>query len=302
MQNLDEMARWLADGKTRKAGKLARKSEDFPTAAQTPETGKPARKSADPITPVVTRVFAEAPFSAYGPVVPDTLRGGEKGPTPLVRELAANFKQVIERLDPKQRPTFYEALADLDKYNLMQPETAMSNRAGATARRRQASAIAGGFVSMFGSVKALLNVGDAYKGGMMQIYVNERRSVIRPEMVTVTVGLWGPKALLDWRAHEWRYKDGLPYLWLMLPPGKRIHEAPLSTVLVMFLPDDPYRAHDAAVYAQRTINRMVSDNALDFADVDEGGEQETNRLLEMSPYLLSAGIVIAGFLVVLLNS
>ena len=152
-----------------------------------------------------------------------------------------------------------------------------------------------------GYIGHLLSGSGAYHQGMMQVIVNERRSLIRPEMVTGQVEAWIPKALLFWRSHEWRYRDGRPYLWLQLTAGKRIPE--LKTTLdYLFLGNDLYRAKDAAVYAQRSWNRMISDSALDFADVDEGDTEGDNRLKELLPYFLAGGIVLGGILLVIMTA
>ena len=89
----------------------------------------------------------------------------------------------------------------------------------------------------------------------MLVVANERRSPIRRQLVTGQSRAWIPKALLFWRSHEWRYNNGRPYLWLMLPATKRIEETLKTTLDYLQLPNDPYRAKDAAVYAQRSWNR-----------------------------------------------
>ena len=142
--------------------------------------------------------------------------------------------------------------------------------------------------------------GGGFHDGMMQVIVNERRSVIRTEMVTGQVEAWIPKALLFWRSNDWRYRSGKPYLWLMLPYGERIQNSLKSTLDYLRLPNDPHRAKDAAVYAQRSWNRMLSDNALDFADIDKA-ETGDNRLKEYLPWLSAVGIVGTGILLVLLT-
>ena len=141
----------------------------------------------------------------------------------------------------------------------------------------------------------------AYYQGMMLVVVDERRSRIRREMVTGQVEAWVPKPLLSWRSHEWRYRDGRPYLWLQLPDGKRIQDELKTTLDYLLLPNDPHRAEDAAVYAQRSLNRMTSDNALDFADIDEGANDD-NRLMEFMPYMTAAAIVLCGILLVIMTS
>ena len=148
----------------------------------------------------------------------------------------------------------------------------------------------------------LLSASGAYHQGMMLVIVNERRSVIRPEMVTGEVEAWIPKALLSWRSHEWRYRDGQPYLWLQLPVGERIEKMLRSTVDYLLLPNDLFRAIDSAVYAQRSYNRMLSDSALDFADIEEGDTEGESRLKELLPWLTPPGIVLSGVLLVLMTS
>ena len=143
-------------------------------------------------------------------------------------------------------------------------------------------------------------MGGGFHDGMMLVIVNERRSVIRTQMVTGQVEAWIPKALLFWRANDWRYRSGKPYLWLMLPYGDRIQDKLKGTLDYLRLPNDPHRAKDAAVYAQRSWNRMISDSALDFMDIDKG-ETDDNRLKEYLPWLSAVGIVGTGILLVLLT-
>ena len=250
-------------------------------------------------------------------------------------------------VSPDNHATLAEALADLETYNLLQPNQAMSMRQGVEARRRQWNQMAGGqagkpdyrwigaglvgglltgaiaslvvppvpsvpvpmslllallLAPAGGYVGHLLSNTGAYSVGMMLVIVNERRSVIRPEMVSGQVEAWIPKALLAWRSHEWRYKNGRPYLWLQLPTGQRIQDVLKTTLDYLFLPNDLLRAHDAAVYARRSWNRMISDNALDFADVDKGDRDAADRLKELLPYLMAAGIILGGILLVIMTS
>ena len=163
--------------------------------------------------------------------------------------------------------------------------------------------IMGGLLATAGGVGGhFIGASGAFHQGMMLVVVNERRSVIRPEIVTGQVEVWIPKVLLAWRAHDWRYRNGKPYLWLMLPIGKRIKDELRSTLDYLRLPNDDYRAQDAAIYAQRSWNRMISDSALDFADIDAGDDGTNNSLKEFAPYLLAAGIVLGGIILVIMNS
>ena len=140
----------------------------------------------------------------------------------------------------------------------------------------------------------------SYHDAMILIVANERRSRIRKHMVTAQTRAWVPKTLVAFRSQDWRYAGGRPYMWLMLPYGVRIHEAIRGTASYLSLPDDFYRAKDAAVYAQRAWNRMVSDNGDDYAALDEP-EEEVNRLTEIGPWLGAAVIVGAGILMFLLT-
>ena len=255
------------------------------------------------------------------------------------------------------RTTILEAFANLDRYNLLQPNQAVGK--GVQARRRQWNVIAGGRAGQAnlgwigvgvaaGAVTGLIvglqappvdvtgllawldvpqitervNLGlplalalgptggyaahlfrasGAYYQGMMQAIVNERRSLIRPEMVTGQVEVWIPKALLSWRSHEWRYREGRPYIWLQLPGGKRIENELKTTRDYLLLPNDLHRAKSAALYAQRNFNRMISDSAEDYADVDEGEDAGDSRLNELLPFLFAIAIVLGGILLVIMT-
>ena len=140
----------------------------------------------------------------------------------------------------------------------------------------------------------------SYYEGMVLIIVNERRSRIRKEVVTAQAEAWVPKPLVAYRSQDWRYAAGRPYLWLMLPFGARIHETLLRTDDYLTLSNDYFRAKDAAVYAQRSWNRMVSDNGDDYAHLDDG-ESDENRMVELLPWIAAAAFVVSGVLMVLLT-
>ena len=119
---------------------------------------------------------------------------------------------------------------------------------------------------------------------MIRVYVNERRSVKIPEKVTAQAECWAPKALLAHRAHDWSYDGDKAYLWVMLPPGTRmVDRLQRGTWDYIELLSDPYRAPDDAVYAQRNVNRMISENATLHADAAD----DTNDCPEISWLLLS---------------
>ena len=140
-----------------------------------------------------------------------------------------------------------------------------------------------------------------YKGSMMLTIVNERRSRKRKVMVTAQAECWVPKVLVQHRSHDWRYEGGLPYLWLMLPYGRRVEEMLHGTMDYLELAADPYRAQDDAVYAQRNSNRMVSDNALMHSAADDDGEPES-QLAEWLPWFAFAGEIVAGILLYVLST
>ena len=144
---------------------------------------------------------------------------------------------------------------------------------------------------------------SGYHDGMMQVFVNERLTPIpRGEMVTAQAELWVPKALLAWRAHVWRYSNGRPYMWLRLPFGVRLLEAVEGTLSVLTLANDEYRAMDAAVYSQRSVNRMISDSGLDFAEIDNPGEEGNPMIELLLPYVPAVIMVGIGMLVVMMNA
>ena len=141
---------------------------------------------------------------------------------------------------------------------------------------------------------------DSFYHGMMRVIVNERRTPIRPELVTGEVEIWIPKTLLSWRSHEWRYWQGRPYMWLQLVEA-RIQDRLSGTLDYLLLPNDPHRAKDAAVYMQRSINRLITDSALDLADIDKGEEPEDSRLKEYAPWVVPALITIGSLLLVIMT-
>ena len=255
---------------------------------------------------------------------------------------------VLDRVPENQLKVFGEAVQDLFRYGLTQPDRADVSPDGVKARVRQWGEISGrrqtvrarllgvaaivagtvaGFVigiplaqeslpdilqpSVLGAVLGagggwflgrFIRQSSGYHDGMMQVFVNERLTPITPAMATAQVELWVPKALLAFRAHEWRYSNGRPYLWLRLPYGVRLLEAVDGTISVLTLANDEHRALDAAVYSQRSVNRMISDSGLDFAEIDNPGE-EGNPMLEMVlPYVPAVVMVGIGVLVVMLNS
>ena len=246
----------------------------------------------------------------------------------------------------ERRSTFLEALADLERFNLLQPPQPGQMQAGVAARNRQWAKMRGGvgetganlmFLAAGAGGGALFGVfvavaippvflispfviggligaaiggflGYALKGmnkyeqGMLRAIVNERLSPIRPEMVTGQVEAWIPKALLSWRSHEWRYIGGKPYLWFHLPVGTRIQGTLKGTLDYLMLPNDLYRARDAAVYAQRNWNRRISNAALDYADVDADEEGGDNKLLTLAPWILAGLILLVATLIVVMKS
>ena len=242
---------------------------------------------------------------------------------------------------------FLEAIVDLDRFNLLQPNPNQAMGPGSQARSRQWDRIAGGQAAKmsFGFIAIGLSVGavvgaaiglqvppvaetipqaplalalvlaplggyaghvlgglNAYQQGQMLVVANERRSPIRPEMVTGQVEAWVPKALLAWRSHEWRYSDGKPYLWVQLQARQRIQEVLTGTLDYLLLQNDLHRAKDAAIYAQRSWNRMISDNALDFADVNKGDDEGESKLVELAPYLVAGVVAAGGLLLAIMTS
>ena len=148
----------------------------------------------------------------------------------------------------------------------------------------------------------MLSASGTFQQGMMQVIVNERRSVIRPQMVTGQVEAWIPKALLSWRSHEWRYRAGKPFLWLQLELGTRIEKELKGTLDYLLLRNDLYVAQDSGIYAQRNMNRMISSSAEDYAEVEQEDEDGYSRLAKLAPFLLAGGLLLAGVLVFILTA
>ena len=141
---------------------------------------------------------------------------------------------------------------------------------------------------------------SSYYDGMVLIVANERRSRIRKQMATGMSWCFVPKDLVAHRAQDWRYVDGRPYLWLMLPYGQRVHGNLKGTVDYLGLENDPWRARDAAVYARRTWNRMITQSGDDFEVLDEPPEQ-SKTIEVIGPWIGAAVIVGGGFLMLIMN-
>ena len=138
-----------------------------------------------------------------------------------------------------------------------------------------------------------------FTAGMMRIIVNERASRIHPEVVTNQVEIWVPKSLVQWRSHEWREKDGQPYLMLMLPYGEFLQDHLTGTEDYLTLPNDPHRARNMAIYGQRTIGRMVGENAGTWATVDKNiKDQQKSEWNALMPKI--AALVVIGLCVLLI--
>ena len=141
-----------------------------------------------------------------------------------------------------------------------------------------------------------------YMDCMMQLFATERESVIRPQMGTGQIEIWVPKALAAWRAHDWRYRNGKPFLWLQLAQGERVHDKNRTTMDYLVMDVDDHRSEDASLYSRRTVNRMVSDEGVKLAEYDVGDEAGENPLMEFAPYVLAAIIILAGIIMVLVTS
>ena len=240
---------------------------------------------------------------------------------------------IVRSLSAEVREQWLKSWMNLWRFNLLQPDQAMQ-RDGAEARRKEWHRHAGGrsgeakwgyiaagavmgFVAglvlglqvpwvssvLVGLAAAplggyggnLMSRTGSFYDGMVLIVANERRSRIRKEMVTAQSRVWVPKLLVVFRAQDWRYVKGRPYLWLRLPYGVRIHQALNGTASYLGLPDDFYRAKDAAVYAQRAWNRMIAQNGDDYAVLDEP-EPERKLMAEIGPWIGAGIILIAGLL------
>ena len=247
--------------------------------------------------------------------------------------------EIVRSLSGGTRDIWVESWRNLWRYNLLQPEQAASGP-GAAVRRREWNRLAGGRsggakwgyiaagaalgfgaglvfglnVPLPGSSLLLGLLGAAlggygghvasrtgsYYDGMILVVANERRSRIRKEMVTAQSRIWVPKTLVAFRAQDWRYVKGRPYLWLRLPYGVRVHEALGGTVSYLGLASDFYRAKDAAVYAQRAWNRMIAQNGDDYEVLDEP-VPEPNRIAEFGPWIGAGVILIAGILMFIMT-
>jgi len=152
-----------------------------------------------------------------------------------------------------------------------------------------------------GYIVPLLGSPSGFTAGMMQVWVNERSSVITPERVTDQVSLWVPKVLLRHRAHEWRYHNGQPFMWLRLPIGDLIDESLKSTFDCIDLPEDLFRA-ETATYERRALNRTISDRAVDIADVDKGEDDQEHPIKELLPFMPPPLLVIGGILLVVMTA
>lgn len=150
----------------------------------------------------------------------------------------------------------------------------------------------------------MFKASGSYYDGMILVIVNERRSFTRPEKVTAQARAWVPKSLVAWRSEDWRYTDanGQPYLWVLIPDCQRVKDVLNGTRDYLQLPTDRYRAKDAAVYAQRSWNRMASDAALNCADADDGEFESDSRIKELMPYIIPGVIAACGPLLVMFTA
>ena len=134
---------------------------------------------------------------------------------------------------------------------------------------------------------------------MLKLVINERRSVVRKEMVTDECEFWVPKALMWHRQREWRRdRKGTTYMWLHLPFRQRITEQVRNMVDGLGLQMDLYTALDSAIKGQRVWNRMLARNAEDFAHLDDG-EEPRKPLEEIMPHLIGAGLIIGGLIILM---
>ena len=140
----------------------------------------------------------------------------------------------------------------------------------------------------------------SYYTGMLQVIVNERWSVIQPERVTAQAEIYIPKALLSWRAQDWQYNHGHPFLWLMLPQRVSVEMRLKHTLDYLMLPVDGYRAKNAAVYSRRNMNRILSATAEKYAEVEAPEEDEGQALTDRLPFFLAGGIVLAAVIMFVL--
>ena len=132
---------------------------------------------------------------------------------------------------------------------------------------------------------------------MLQIYINERRSVVRKEMVTDQCEFWVPKAIMWHRQKEWRRnRKGATYMWLHLPFRARITRAVRNMVDSLGLKEDLFVMLDSAAKGQRVWNRMLAQNAEDFSHLDDG-EEPNKPFEEIMPHLIGAAGVVGGIIV-----
>ena len=161
-------------------------------------------------------------------------------------------------------------------------------------------ALAGIFAGLYGG-RQLGRAGD-YRHGMMLVIVNERESAFYPEEVSSAARIWIPKPLLAWRAHDWSYKDGAPFLNLMLPLGERIEERLFSTLDYLQLPVDEYRALDAAVYDQRSDNRLIANSAQRHKDWEDSNKPQEDPWGIRLPFIISGGAMLLGVMMVVMTT
>ena len=133
---------------------------------------------------------------------------------------------------------------------------------------------------------------------MLKLIVNERRSVVRKEMVTDQLEFWVPKALLWHRQREWRRdRKGGTYMWVQLPYRERITDRIRNMVDGLTLALDLHVMLDSAGKGQRVWNRRLKKNAQEFGHLDDG-EDPRKPLEEMMPHLIGAAQIIGGFIIV----
>ena len=145
----------------------------------------------------------------------------------------------------------------------------------------------------------------AYREAFLKVYVVERNDFTAPADATGFDVVWLPRlAFLDrpgvWRGNDGQngFRDHDSYRCLTLPEGRYVQDL-LAAGDYYELPRDEYRLIDTSARVRRTWCRELQENGFAAADLDH---PEPSKVGEMWPWLATLGMLVTGFLLVVMTS